>query len=86
VACYEDDDIIQQTALDLLQGKIPAKGKLPVTVCDAFKYGAGIVHTGFFYLQLVLPNKALILPYNLQLLTPLPWMRLQGVQRLAAWC
>ncbi len=42
VACYEDDDIIQNTAIDLLQGKIPAKGKLPVTVCDGFKYGYGI--------------------------------------------
>ncbi len=47
VVCYEDDDIIQQTALDLLQGKIPAKGKLPVTVCEAFKYGAGIVNNNF---------------------------------------
>jgi hypothetical protein len=29
VACYEDDDIIQSAAADLLQGKISAKGKLP---------------------------------------------------------
>ncbi len=43
IACYEDDSIIQNTAIDLLQGKIIAKGKLPVTVCDNFKYGAGIV-------------------------------------------
>ena len=42
VACYEDDEIIQNTAIDLLQGKIAAKGKLPVTVCDQFKYGTGI--------------------------------------------
>ena len=42
VACYEDDAIIQNTAIDLLQGKIAAKGKLPVTVCDQFKYGTGI--------------------------------------------
>ncbi|MEO6541746.1 MAG: serine hydrolase, partial [Ferruginibacter sp.] len=42
VACYEDDEIIQNTALDLLQGKIAAKGKLPVTVCDQFKYGTGL--------------------------------------------
>jgi beta-N-acetylhexosaminidase len=48
IACYEDDDIIQNTAIDLLQGKITAKGKLPVTVCDEFKYGAGIVASGFF--------------------------------------
>lgn len=43
VACYEDDDIVQNTAADLLQGKIAAKGKLPVTVCTEYKYGSGIV-------------------------------------------
>jgi len=42
VACYEDDSIIQNTAIDLLQGKIAAKGILPVTVCDQFKFGSGI--------------------------------------------
>jgi len=42
VACYEDDAIIQNTAIDLLQGKIAAKGKLPVTVCGQYKYGHGI--------------------------------------------
>jgi beta-N-acetylhexosaminidase len=42
VACYEDDSIIQNTAIDLLQGKIGAKGKLPVTVCPQFKFGSGI--------------------------------------------
>ena len=42
IACYEDDSIVQNTAVDLLQGKIGAAGKLPVTVCDQFKYGAGI--------------------------------------------
>jgi len=48
IACYEDDDIIQNTAIDLLQGKIPAKGRLPVTVCDEFKFGYGITTAGFF--------------------------------------
>ncbi len=48
VACYEDDDIVQGTAADLLQGKIIAKGKLPVTVCDEFKFGSGIVSNSFF--------------------------------------
>jgi len=47
IACYEDDEIIQNTAADLLQGKIAAKGKLPVTVCEEFKYGSGLV-AGFF--------------------------------------
>ncbi|MBC7890168.1 MAG: serine hydrolase [Ferruginibacter sp.] len=45
VACYEDDAIIQNTAADLLQGKIPAKGKLPVTVCEAYPFGSGIMTT-----------------------------------------
>jgi beta-N-acetylhexosaminidase len=42
IACYEDDDITQQTAADLLQGKLTPKGKLPVTVCPELKYGTGI--------------------------------------------
>ena len=42
VACYEDDSITQNIAVDLLQGKIAAQGKLPVTVCDQFKFGTGI--------------------------------------------
>ena len=43
VACYEDDSIIHNTAVDLLQGKIAAKGRLPVTVCEAFPFGYGIM-------------------------------------------
>ncbi len=54
VACYEDDTIIQNTAADLLQGKIAAKGKLPVTVCDAYPFGSGIV-AGSFLLPRVKP-------------------------------
>jgi len=42
VACYEDDDITQQTAADLLEGKIFAKGKLPVTACPELKGGQGL--------------------------------------------
>ena len=42
VACYEDDSITQRAAVDLLEGKINAKGMLPVTVCDTYKYGSGI--------------------------------------------
>ncbi|MBC7422105.1 MAG: glycoside hydrolase family 3 [Ferruginibacter sp.] len=43
IACYEDDEYTQNTALDLLEAKIIAKGKLPVTVCEAYKFGNGIV-------------------------------------------
>lgn len=43
VACYEDDEYTQLAAIDLLQGKITAKGKLPVTVCEAYPFGSGII-------------------------------------------
>jgi beta-N-acetylhexosaminidase len=43
VACYQDDDITQHAAADLLEGKIIPKGTLPVSVCG-FKYGDGIVY------------------------------------------
>jgi beta-glucosidase-like glycosyl hydrolase/CubicO group peptidase (beta-lactamase class C family) len=42
VACYEDDAITQEAAANLLKGNIGAKGKLPVTVCEGFKFGDGI--------------------------------------------
>ncbi|MBS1916230.1 MAG: serine hydrolase [Bacteroidetes bacterium] len=43
IGCYEDDEVTQGVAADLLNGKFPAKGKLPVTVCPELKYGDGIV-------------------------------------------
>ncbi len=42
VACYEDDDITQDVAADLLNGKFVAHGHLPVTVCPQWKAGAGL--------------------------------------------
>jgi beta-glucosidase-like glycosyl hydrolase/CubicO group peptidase (beta-lactamase class C family) len=42
VDCYQDDDITQQAAADLLQGRFEANGKLPIRVCN-FKSGDGIV-------------------------------------------
>jgi len=44
---YEDDDITQQAVADWLQGKLAAKGKLPVTVCDNFKFGDGITYNSY---------------------------------------
>lgn len=43
VACYEDDVTTQAVAADLLYGRLVAKGKLPVTVCETLQYGSGIV-------------------------------------------
>lgn len=42
IECYEDDDITQGVAADLLSGKLSARGKLPVSVCT-WKAGAGIM-------------------------------------------
>ncbi len=48
IACYEDDSITQRAAVDILEGKIKAKGKLPVTVCDNYRYGSGMVAPNLF--------------------------------------
>jgi beta-glucosidase-like glycosyl hydrolase/CubicO group peptidase (beta-lactamase class C family) len=45
---YEDDDITQLAVADWLQGKQQANGKLPVTVCDNFKFGDGITYNTYF--------------------------------------
>lgn len=48
IACYEDDPLMHEVAVKLLQGKITAKGKLPVTVCDAYHYGDGLTVNSYF--------------------------------------
>lgn len=55
VACYEDDSITQRSAADLLEGKIFAKGTLPVSVCEDYKYGMGIID-GDLHLPFVEPE------------------------------
>ncbi len=42
VACYEDDEMVQNTAADLLNGRFIAKGRLPVTICPELKFGTGL--------------------------------------------
>ena len=42
VVCYEDDDITQDVAAEVLSGEMGAVGKLSVTVCPELHYGAGI--------------------------------------------
>ncbi|RXK81914.1 glycoside hydrolase family 3 N-terminal domain-containing protein [Filimonas effusa] len=46
VACYEDDSLMHETATALLRGTLPARGTLPVTVCEGLSYGAGIIGSG----------------------------------------
>lgn len=46
IACYEDDSLMHETAAALLAGKLTARGTLPVTVCEEFHYGSGIVGAG----------------------------------------
>lgn len=46
VAMYEDDEPFHQAAADFLQGRIAAKGTLPVTVCH-ITYGTGIAFNHF---------------------------------------
>ncbi len=58
VACYQDDDITQQAAADLLESKIVSMGKLPVSVCG-FKPGAGIIHGGIKPVRASLPPNKL---------------------------
>ncbi|MEI8110266.1 MAG: glycoside hydrolase family 3 N-terminal domain-containing protein [Chitinophagia bacterium] len=48
LACYEDDDLTQQAAYDILTGKIGAKGKLPVTINDSFPVGNGLSWHPYF--------------------------------------
>lgn len=43
IVAYEDDSIFQQNAFDFLTGMKPAKGTLPVTVCNELKFGQGVV-------------------------------------------
>jgi beta-N-acetylhexosaminidase len=48
IACYEDDDVVQEAAFALLEGRIQPKGKLPVTVTENMKFGDGIVYNSYF--------------------------------------
>lgn len=48
VACYEDDEVTQLTAVDVLLGIVSPKGTLPVTVSDNLKYGTGLVESRSF--------------------------------------
>jgi len=42
VAFYQDDSLFQEAAFSFLDGTIPARGKLPVTVCSDLQFGTGL--------------------------------------------
>ncbi len=48
IECYEDDPVTQTAAFNLLEGKIDAKGTLPVTVSEKMKFGEGILYNNYF--------------------------------------
>jgi len=43
VACYEDDSLMHDAAINLLKGTATAKGKFPVTVDTSYHFGCGII-------------------------------------------
>jgi len=78
VACYEDDDITQQTAADLLEGKIFAKGKLPVTACPELKGGQGL--TSWSLLPSIDPSA---MGFNISKLQAIDSIVLDGIKQQA---
>lgn len=48
IACYEDDDLTQTAALNVLAGKQATMGRLPVTVYKDLLYGSGISYQPYF--------------------------------------
>jgi beta-N-acetylhexosaminidase len=48
LACYEDDDLTQLAAANILLGKAEAKGSLPVTVTPNLPFGKSSTHNNYF--------------------------------------
>lgn len=63
-ACYEDDEITQLTAVDMLSGLMTAKGKLPISINNELKAGSGIINYRFF--PYVKPENTRLKPEVLQ--------------------
>ncbi|WP_232516281.1 glycoside hydrolase family 3 N-terminal domain-containing protein [Chitinophaga caeni] len=42
IAAYEDDSTTQKVTANIIFGRLKPKGKLPVTVCENFKFGTGL--------------------------------------------
>ena len=45
LVCYEDTELIQSAAYEIITGVKNPQGKLPVTVCDELKFGTGLTYT-----------------------------------------
>ena len=56
IACYEDDELTQLAAFDVLVGKLEPKGILPVTVSPELKFGTTTLYNN--YLPKVSPEDA----------------------------
>lgn len=48
IACYEDDSITQKVAARILKGTVKSQGTLPVTVCEKYPSGSGIIEAKLF--------------------------------------
>lgn len=48
IAAYEDDALTQAAAVQLLEGKLQPKGKLPVSVTANLPFGSGIEYNNYF--------------------------------------
>jgi len=56
IVTYEDNDVTNVAAANILYGALPALGKLPVTASDKFKAGVGYIYETTSRLQLSTPE------------------------------
>lgn len=76
VVCYEDDSITQSVAVDLLRGRMPYQGTLPVSVCPQYPAGTGII-TKMDAMPRVAPEKVGI---NSEILQRIDSIAMSGVK------
>jgi beta-glucosidase-like glycosyl hydrolase/CubicO group peptidase (beta-lactamase class C family) len=75
VACYEDDPLMHEVAVNLLKGSTMAKGRLPVTVSEQFLFGSGL-DTDYF-LPLVKPGSVGLDSSRLQQIDSIAWQAIR---------
>ncbi|MDH5366461.1 MAG: serine hydrolase, partial [Cyclobacteriaceae bacterium] len=66
ITTYQDSEISQEVAAQLIFGAVGAKGKLPVTVNKHFSVGDGLLTKGKLRLKYTVPEEEGIDSYNLQ--------------------